>query len=63
MSKKKSKLTEEEIKQRRREYMKRYYKKKTFQMDDKGKFVKRKPKEPSVPPLVITRKEVIVSFK
>jgi|SaaInl85LU_5_DNA_1037374.scaffolds.fasta_scaffold13058_3 hypothetical protein len=63
MCEKKQNLTEEEKKAKRREYMKRYYKKKTFQMNDEGEFVKRQPKKPIVPPLKIIRKEVIVSFK
>lgn len=62
MAKKKPKLTEEEIKERRRTYMRQYYKRKTFQMDTSGNFVKSEPIAPKVPPLKITHKEVIVSF-
>ena len=62
MEKKKPKLTEEEIKERRRIYMRKYYKRKTFQMDESGNFVKNEALPPKVPPLKITHKEVTISF-
>jgi hypothetical protein len=58
---KKPKLTEEQLKQKRREYMRKYYKRKKFQLDEGG-FIKTEPQKPIIPPLKITQKEVVISF-
>ena len=58
---KKPKLTEEELKKKRREYMRKYYKRKKFQLDEGG-FVKSKPQKHTIPPLKIIQKEVVISF-
>ena len=58
---KKPKLTEEELKKKRREYMRKYYKRKKFQLNENG-FVKTKPQKPIIPPLKIIQKEVVISF-
>jgi len=55
-------LTDDEIKQKRREYMKSYYKKKKHHIVD-GNYVRQEPKEPKIPPLTINRGEFIVSFQ
>jgi len=55
-------LTEEEIKQKRREYMKSYYLKKKHNMVN-GKYVRPEPKAPKITPLTIKRGEFIVSFQ
>ena len=62
MPKKKSQLTEEEKLEKRREYMRKYYRRKAFQMDESGNFIKTPPLKRKVPPLKITHKEVIISF-
>jgi len=59
--KKKDNLTEEEIKEKRRNYMKKYYLKKKHSIQD-GVFVKPEPKPPKITPLKITRGEFLVSF-
>lgn len=60
--KKDENLTEEQIKEKRRQYMKKYYLKKKHNMVD-GEFVKPEPKEPKIPPLTIKRGEFLVSFQ
>lgn len=54
-------LTDDEIKQRRRSYMKSYYRKKKHNIVD-GEYVRQEPKEPKIPPLTIKRGEFIVQF-
>ena len=60
--KKDENLTEEQIKEKRRQYMKKYYLKKKHNMVD-GEFVKPEPKEPKIPPLKIKHGEFLVSFQ
>ena len=55
--------TEEEVKQKRREYMKKYYRKRHYQIDENGNFCKMKPLPQKAPPIKITRGDFIVSFK
>lgn len=55
-------LTEEEIKQKRREYMKSYYRKKKHNIVD-GQYVRPEPKPPKIAPLTIQRGEFVVSFQ
>ncbi len=63
MGRKKSEpeLTDDEIKQKRRDYMKKYYLKKKHNMVN-GEHIKPKPKPPKIPPLKITRGEFLVVF-
>lgn len=62
MGRKKLNKTEEEKLEQRREYMRKYYRRKTFQMDESGNFLKSEAVKPKVPPLKIIHKEVIISF-
>ena len=54
-------LTDDEIKQKRREYMKKYYKRKKHHIVD-GNYVRQPATQPTIPPLTIKRGEFVVSF-
>ena len=54
-------LTDEQIKENRRKYMKKYYLKKKHGLVN-GEYVKPKPKPPKTPPLKIIRGEFLVKF-
>jgi hypothetical protein len=54
-------LTEAEIKLKRKEYMKAYYKRKKHHLVD-GEYQRQEPKPPKIPPLEIKRGEFIVKF-
>ena len=60
---KNTEITEDEIKKKRREYMKKYYRKRNYQIDENGEFCKMKPLPQKTPPIKISRGEFIVSFK
>ena len=55
-------LSEDEIKQKRREYMKKYYKRKKHHIVD-GNYVRQPVTPPKISPLTIKRGEFIVSFQ
>jgi len=55
--------TEDEIKKKRKEYMKKYYRKRNYQIDENGNFCKMKPLPQKAPPIKIARGEFIISFK
>ena len=63
MGRKKSEkeLTDDEIKENRRKYMKKYYLKKKHGLVN-GEYVKPEPKQPKITPLKITRGEFLVKF-
>jgi hypothetical protein len=54
-------LTDDEIKQKRKEYMKKYYMKKKHHIID-GNYERQEPAPPKIPPLKITHGEFVVSF-
>ena len=54
-------LTDEQIKENRRKYMKKYYLKKKHGLVN-GEYVKPEPKPPKLVPLKITRGEFLVKF-
>tara|TARA_R110000803_G_scaffold115427_1_gene183906 strand:- start:3149 stop:3343 length:195 start_codon:yes stop_codon:yes gene_type:complete len=54
-------LTDDELKQQRKLYMKKYYMKKKHNMID-GEYVKPTPREPKVCPLKITRGSFTICF-
>ena len=54
-------LTDEQIKENRRKYMKKYYLKKKHGLVN-GEYVKPEPKQPKITPLKITRGEFLVKF-
>ena len=63
MGRKKSdlQLTDEQIKENRRKYMKKYYLKKKHGLVN-GQYIKPEPKPPKLAPLKITRGEFLVKF-
>jgi hypothetical protein len=54
-------LTEEQIKQKRKEYMKKYYMKKKHHIVD-GSYERQEPTPPKITPLKITHGSFVVKF-
>jgi uncharacterized protein YnzC (UPF0291/DUF896 family) len=59
--KKQTELTDEEIKEKRRKYMRDYYLKRKHSIVN-GEYKKQESKPPKIPPLEIKRGEFIVHF-